>query len=275
MTRVSKERLDLLLVQRGLADSRQKAQRLIMAAQVAVGGLVVDKPGARVPLTAAVTLKSRIPYASRGGLKLDAAIKAFDIDVEGWIAADVGASTGGFTDCLLQGGVRRVYAIDVGYGQLAWTLRQDSRVVVMDRVNARYLRSLPELVDIATIDVSFISLRLVLPSVLNWLRPGGQIVALIKPQFEAGRDRVGKGGVVKDPAVHQMVLEELLGWAADHDLGIAGLLRSPITGPAGNVEFLAHWFPGMRDAVDRESAIDGVFETVNDPGGGNGRGRHV
>jgi 23S rRNA (cytidine1920-2'-O)/16S rRNA (cytidine1409-2'-O)-methyltransferase len=257
-----KERLDVLMVEQGLADSRQQAQRLIMAGQVAVGDRVVDKPGTRVPVTTAMTVKGRLSYVSRGGFKLAAALDAFGLDVHGWIVADVGASTGGFTDCLLQRGAARVYAIDVGYGQLAWKLQQDPRVIVMDRTNARHLENLAEPVHLATIDVSFISLKLILPAVLGWLREGGEIVALVKPQFEAGRGQVGKGGVVRDPAVHQQVLENLATWAASEGMGLMGLIRSPITGPAGNVEFLAHWVPGRADTVDIASLIRAVVEPV-------------
>ena len=264
MTRVRKERLDLLVVEQGLADSRQQAQRLIMAGQVAVDDQVVDKVGTRVPVTAQVTVAGGLPYASRGGIKLEAAIEAFAIDPDGWIVADVGASTGGFTDCLLQHGARRVYAIDVGYGQLAWKLQQDPRVVVMDRTNARHLAALPEPVDLATIDVSFISLKLILPAVTGWLREGGQIVALIKPQFEAGRKQVGKGGVVRDPAVHRAVLEDLTAWAASQSVGLWGLIRSPITGPAGNVEFLAHWIPGQKVPVDVAALIEVCLQPERD-----------
>jgi 23S rRNA (cytidine1920-2'-O)/16S rRNA (cytidine1409-2'-O)-methyltransferase len=265
MARVRKERLDLLLVERGLADSRQQAQRLILAGQVAIGDRVADKPGVRVSAAAEILVKEHLPYVSRGGFKLAAALDAFALDVGGWIAADVGASTGGFTDCLLQRGVSRVYAIDVGYGQLAWKLRQDARVVVMDRSNARYLERLPEPVDLATIDVSFISLRLILPAVTGWLQGKGQIVALIKPQFEAGPKRVGHGGVVRDPAIHRAVLRELTAWAASRELGLCGLIRSPITGPAGNVEFLAHWVPGDTTIVDVASLI----EACTQPEGGD------
>ena len=262
IAQAGKKRLDVLMVEQGLADSRQQAQRLIMAGQVAVGDRVMDKPGTRVPVTTQMTLKGRLPYVSRGGVKLAAALDAFGLDVHGWIIADVGASTGGFTDCLLQRGATRVYAIDVGYGQLAWRLQQDPRVVVMDRTNARYLENLAEPVHLATIDVSFISLKLILPAVLGWLGEGGQIVALVKPQFEAGRGQVGKGGVVRDPGVHQQVLENLTTWAASGGMGLIGLTRSPITGPAGNVEFLAHWVPGRADTVDAASLIKAAVEPV-------------
>lgn len=260
MAEKQKERLDNLLVQRGLVDSRHRAQRLIMAGQITVGGQVVDKPGTRVRTGVQVSVAGRLPYVSRGGLKLAAALDAFALDVRGWTVADVGASTGGFTDCLLQRGAVRVYAIDVGYGQLAWKLRQDSRVVVMDRTNARHLELLPEPVDLAAIDVSFISVRLIIPAVLRWLQPNGQIVTLIKPQFEAGKDQVGKGGVVRNPAIHLGVLEMLNSWAESQGLGLSGLIRSPLTGPAGNVEFLAHWLPGQAASSESEARIAACME---------------
>jgi len=265
MTKKRKERLDVLLAERGLVDSSQQAQRLIMAGRVRIGDRVVDKPGTQVPVTAQVTVAGDRPYVSRGGVKLAAALDAFALDVEGWVVADVGASTGGFTDCLLQHGAARVYAIDVGYGQLAWKLQQDSRVVRMDRSNARYLKSLPEPVDLATIDASFISLKLLLPTAAGWLKPGGQIVALIKPQFEARREQVGQGGVVRDARVHQAVLTDVVDWATARGLGLQGLIRSPIIGPAGNVEFLAHWRPGQ---VGREAAA--LIKACTNPEGGKG-----
>jgi 23S rRNA (cytidine1920-2'-O)/16S rRNA (cytidine1409-2'-O)-methyltransferase len=234
-------RLDQLIVQRGLAESRSRAQALVMAGQVLVDGQVALKPGMRVSADADVAIKERLPYVSRGGVKLAAALDAFHMDVSGAVCADVGASTGGFTDCLLQRGAARVYAVDVGYGQLAWTLRHDKRVVVMERTNARYLESLPELVRVVTVDASFISLRLLLPAVVRWLAPQADVVALVKPQFEAGRGQVPRGGVVRDPAVHRQVLEKVADYAAAHRLAVQGLIRSPISGPAGNVEFLMHW----------------------------------
>lgn len=252
-----KERLDVLVVERGLAESRNRAQQLIRAGQVLVDGRVLDKPGMQVPADAGVCLQEQLPYVSRGGLKLEAALEAFGIDVSGAVTADVGASMGGFTDCLLQRGAARVYAIDVGYGQLAWSLRQDERVVVMERTNVRYLDRLPEPVGLATIDVSFISLRLVLPRVVGWLMPAGQIIALIKPQFEAGPEEVGKGGIVRDSEVHRRVLYEILRFAQDLDLRVRGLIQSPIRGAEGNVEFLA-WL--SRDpaipSIDLPKAID-------------------
>jgi 23S rRNA (cytidine1920-2'-O)/16S rRNA (cytidine1409-2'-O)-methyltransferase len=250
-----KERLDLLLAQRGLAASQDQARRLIMAGQVSVGDQVVDKPGTRVATGSQVTVKGGSPFVSRGGFKLAAALEAFDLDVRGWNVADAGASTGGFVDCLLQRGANRVYAIDVGYGQLAWKLQQDPRVVVLDRTNARHLEELAEPVDLVTIDVSFISLKLILPAAMGWLREGGQIVALIKPQFEADPGQVENGGVVRDRAVHRAVLEDLTAWAASRDMGLIGLISSPLTGPAGNIEFLAHWAPGRRADGDIAALI--------------------
>jgi 23S rRNA (cytidine1920-2'-O)/16S rRNA (cytidine1409-2'-O)-methyltransferase len=241
---MKKERLDTLMVRRGLAEDRDHARRMIMAGQVRVADEVVVKPGRQVAPDATVTLVEQPPFVSRGGEKLDAALTQFELDVAGWTMADVGASTGGFTDCLLQRGARRVYAIDVGYGQLDWGLRNDPRVVVMERTNARYLESLPEPVDLVTVDVSFISLRLIFPAVVRWLTEGGHVIALIKPQFEARRVEVERGGVVSDPAVHRRVLERVLEAAADSGLGLQGLIPSPLRGPAGNVEFLGWWWLG-------------------------------
>ncbi|HHX43013.1 MAG TPA: TlyA family RNA methyltransferase [Chloroflexi bacterium] len=232
------ERLDLLLHRRGLAPSREKARRLILAGQVFVDGRRVDKAGAQVDPSADIVVRQGMPYVSRGGLKLEHALHAFGIDPRGLVAADVGASTGGFTDCLLQHGAERVYAIDVGYGQLDWGLRQDPRVVVMERTNARHLEALPEAVALVTIDVSFISLTRILPQVHRWLAPDGEVVALVKPQFEAGPERVGKGGVVRDRGVHRDVLQTTLTWAQGNGWRVLGVTRSPITGPKGNVEFL-------------------------------------
>jgi len=241
---VDRERLDILLCQRGLAESRERARRLIMAGQVLVNGEVRDKPGVRVATAADIAVTKEPTYVSRGGVKLEAALAAFGVDMRDLVVADVGASTGGFTDCLLQRGAARVYAVDVGYGQLAWRLRQDPRVIVMERVNVRYLTSLPEPIDLATVDVSFISLKLVLPVLIGLLRPQGAVIALIKPQFEAGRALVGKGGVIKDADVHRRVLWDLLGWAQSQRLKVQGLIPSPLLGPAGNAEFLAYLLAG-------------------------------
>jgi 23S rRNA (cytidine1920-2'-O)/16S rRNA (cytidine1409-2'-O)-methyltransferase len=232
-------RLDELLVLREFAPTRSQACRMLMAGQVQVEGQIVDKAGKRVPADATIEVENRPPYVSRGGLKLEAALNAFGLDPTGWTCVDIGASTGGFTDCLLKHGAKRVYAIDVGYGQLAWSLRTDPRVVVVERVNVRFLEELPELTDFATIDVSFISLRLVLPRVAKLLIPLGQAIALIKPQFEVGRESVGKGGVVRDPRLHRRAIEEVLGEAQTIGFGVTGIIRSPIQGPAGNIEFLA------------------------------------
>ena len=235
-----KERLDKLLVDRGLAESRERAQRLVMAGLVFAGDARLDKPGARIAADAALEVRGEDhPYVSRGGVKLAGALDALGLDVRGLTALDVGASTGGFTDCLLQRGARRVYAVDVGYGQLAWRLREDPRVVSLERTNVRTLArdAVPEPVDLATVDASFISLRLVLPAVAALLPAGRTIVALVKPQFEVGRGRVGAGGVVRDPALHAEVLAELQRVAAGHGLSTDALLESPLTGPAGNREF--------------------------------------
>lgn len=238
MSPASKTRLDMLLVERGLVPSREVGRRLVMAGEVLVNGEPALKPGMAVPSDAALELKRRPRFVSRGGEKLAAALERFRIAPRGWVCADVGASTGGFTDCLLQAGAVRVYAIDVGQGQLAWSLRQDARVVVMENVNARYLEALPEPIDFACVDVSFISLRLILPVVRGWLMPHGQAVALVKPQFEAGRADVGKGGVVRSAEVHGRVLTTVMSHAIDEGFAVRGLMPSPILGPAGNVEFL-------------------------------------
>jgi 23S rRNA (cytidine1920-2'-O)/16S rRNA (cytidine1409-2'-O)-methyltransferase len=234
-----KQRLDILMAERGLAESREKARAMIMAGEVLVADKLIDKPGTRVDMTAAITVKAKPRFVSRGGDKLAASLDAFPIDVSGRICADVGASTGGFTDCLLQYGAAKVYALDVGYGQIAYTLRQDARVVVIERTNARYVEQLAEPVSLVVMDASFISLRLLLPVIQNWLTPTADVIPLIKPQFEAGQDDVGKGGVVKDPRVHARVLDEVLTFAQAQGFATRGLIRSPLKGPAGNIEFLA------------------------------------
>jgi 23S rRNA (cytidine1920-2'-O)/16S rRNA (cytidine1409-2'-O)-methyltransferase len=232
-------RLDELLVQRGLCDTLSHAQGLILAGEVMVDGQVADTPGWRFDPDTPVRVRQAPPYVSRGGLKLASALDQFSLDPSGWACADVGSSTGGFTDCLLQRGASRVYAIDVGYGQLSWKLRQDPRVTCMERTNIRYLASLPELIRLSTIDVSFIGLNLVLPNVTRLLYPDGHIIALIKPQFELRKDMVERGGVVRDRSLHRIAILGVLGAAARVGLSAAGISRSPITGPAGNVEFLA------------------------------------
>jgi 23S rRNA (cytidine1920-2'-O)/16S rRNA (cytidine1409-2'-O)-methyltransferase len=230
-------RLDKLLVDKGLVPSRERAQAMILAAKVLVDGRKITKAGQKITPDCRVEL---LPYASRGGLKLHHAIEFFQLNVAGMIAMDVGASTGGFTDCLLQHGVRRVYTIDVGYGQLAWILRQDSRVIVLERQNIRYLERelVPEPIQIATIDTSFISLKLVIPSVLPFLDTPAILIALIKPQFEVGKGQVGKGGVVRDPQLHQATCESIEEFCQTLGLSVIGTTASPLLGPKGNREFL-------------------------------------
>lgn len=240
-----KERLDVLLVEQGFFDSREKAKAAVMAGLVLVNDEPADKAGMKVPRDAAIRVKGQVhPYVGRGGLKLEKAIAAFGLRMDGRIVLDIGASTGGFTDCALQHGAAFVYAIDVGYNQLDWSLRNDPRVKVMERTNFRHVT--PDMLDgpvpdMAVIDVSFISLKLILPPLQAVLQPGGETVALIKPQFEAGRDKVGKSGVVRDPAVHRDVLETVLRFAAAGGFELRGLTHSPITGGEGNIEFLAWW----------------------------------
>lgn len=228
------------MVERGLAESRSLAQRLVMAGQVRVDGQVALKPSVNLETNAVITVDHGPPFVSRGGEKLAAALDHFPITVQNKICADVGASTGGFTDCLLQHGAARVYAIDVGRGILHWKLRKDRRVVVMEETNARYLERLPELVELVTIDASFISLKVLLPVVKGWLEPNADLVVLVKPQFEAGRQEVAKGdGVIRDPLVHQRILEEVLSFAQSVGFEAKEAIRSPLLGPKGNVEFLA------------------------------------
>ncbi len=262
LTFVSKQRLDDLLVARGLAESRDAARRLIGAGEVYVDGQLADQPGAPIPAGAVLTLKAKPRFVSRGGEKLAAALARFALDARGVTAADIGASTGGFTDCLLQNGAARVYAIDVGYGELAWSLRQDSRVVVMERTNARHLQALAETVDWLVSDVSFISLHTIYATAVHWLKPGGVVVSLIKPQFEARRDQICKGGVVRDPAVHREVLVAVTSGMAELGLGLCGLMRSPLLGPAGNVEFLGWWQLGaaatdVADWIEASQRVSG------------------
>ncbi len=232
-----RERLDRLLVSRGLVPSREQGQRLIYAGEVRVDGAVGRAPAQLVSPTADIEVRRPPPFVSRGGEKLAHALDVFAVDVAGRVCLDVGASTGGFTDALLQRGAARVYALDVGRAQLAWKLRQDGRVVVMEGVNARYMEPLPEPVDLVTVDVAFISLAKVLPAVLRSLRPEGLLLALVKPQFEAGPDLVGRGGVVRDPAVHRLVLADVLATLPQLGHTPVGLTTSPLRGPAGNVEF--------------------------------------
>lgn len=261
------------MVERGLSESRSLAQRLIMAGQVRVNGQVVFKPATAIAKDSKLTVDSGPRFVSRGGDKLEAGLLAWPVEVTGCVCADVGASTGGFTDCLLQHGAAKVYAIDVGKGILHWKIRSDPHVVVMEETNARFVGSLPEPVSLVTIDASFISLKVLLPVVKSWtplrLPPntanlrgeseGGSIIALIKPQFEAGRKETAKGGgVIRDPDVHRRVLEEVLTFAQENGLIVRGLIRSPVLGPKGNVEFLA-WFGKTGENITLEDAIQTVL----------------
>ena len=238
-----KERLDVLMTELGLCDSRSRAQALIMSGEVYVDGQKCDKAGTQISEDARIEVRGNAcPYVSRGGLKLEKALRDFGVDPTGCVCSDSGASTGGFTDCLLQKGAKKVFAIDVGYGQLAWAIRNDPRVVCMERTNIRYVtpEQLGEPLDLSVVDVSFISLRIVLPAIKALLKPTGQIVCLIKPQFEAGKDKVGKKGVVRDPKVHEEVLNGFLALAAGLGMTVRNLTFSPVKGPEGNIEFLGH-----------------------------------
>ena len=250
-----KERLDVMMVRLGLAPSREKARAIIMAGEVLVDGQREDKPGSAFPDTVKITVRGNpIPYVSRGGLKLEKAVKAFGLKLQGRICMDVGSSTGGFTDCMLQNGAVKVYSVDVGHGQLDWKLRNDERVVCMERTNIRYVtpEDIQERPSFVSIDVSFISLTKVLPAVRALLEDGGEIVCLIKPQFEAGREKVGKKGVVRDPAVHLEVLEHFLEHAKENNFTVVGLTYSPIRGPEGNIEYLGY--------LEKGSGTPGSFD---------------
>ncbi len=245
-----KERLDVLLVRRNLAPSREKARAIIMAGQVYVENQKEDKAGAKFSDTAKIEVRGdTLPFVSRGGLKLSKAIAQFDISLEGQVCLDVGASTGGFTDCMLQSGALRVYAIDVGHGQLDWKLRKDPRVICMEKTNIRYAKpeDFPETAGFCSIDVSFISLQKVLEPVKRLLLPQAEVICLIKPQFEAGREKVGKKGVVRDPCVHREVIEAVCAYAEDAGFSLCHLDFSPIKGPEGNIEYLLHLKNGGRD----------------------------
>jgi len=248
-----KIRLDKLLLEKKLAPTRQKAQALIAAGQVLVDNRLADKAGTLVEDAAVIEIKESCPYVSRGGYKLEAGLEFFSIDPTGLICIDIGASTGGFTDCLLQNGAEKVYAVDVGYGQLAWELRQDPRVVVMERTNARYLTTedIGDLVDFAVIDAAFISLKLLIPPLLQLFRDQVSILALIKPQFEVGRGKVGKGGIVRDPALHQEVIDGILAFCKTLGLQSRGVTPSPILGPKGNKEFLVHLVSGSLPQAEK------------------------
>lgn len=238
-----KLRLDQLLYKKGITESRQKARALILEGKVIVNGQKIEKPGTLVEETAEITISGEaLPYVSRGGLKLESALKEFSVDVKDKVAMDIGAGTGGFTDCLLQHGAKRVYAVDVGYGQLAWKLRTDPRVIPIERTNIRYMprEKIPEEIDIATVDVSFISLKLVIPKVLEFLKPRGEIIALIKPQFEVGKDEVDRGGVIKDPEKRKKVVQEIKNFFESLNLKVTGIIQSPIAGQKGNIEYLIY-----------------------------------
>jgi len=254
----AKPRLDQHLVDIGLAETRSRAKALILAGDVMVNGQRETRAGHQVQVSDIVVLRQKPRFVSRGGEKLDHALEAFGIDVAGLIAADLGASTGGFSDCLLQRDAARVYAVDVGHGQLDLRVRDDERVIVMEKTNARYIEVLPEPVDLVVIDVSFISLGLMFPVVARILKPGGLCVPLIKPQFEAGRDEIGKGGVVREPRIHRAVLERTCELAEANGLGVVGLVPSPLQGPAGNIEFLAHLQLGAPDG-DVPTLINGAM----------------
>lgn len=271
-----KVRLDVLLVERGLAESRAKAQAMIMAGQVRVADQVTLKPATSISADSVVTVDSGPRFVSRGGEKLDGALESFDIDVTGLVCADVGASTGGFTDCLLQRGAAKVYAIDVGKGILHWKLRNDPRVIVMEETNARFVEALPEKVSLVTVDASFISLKILLPVVKKWIEPNppsppfppreggngglGHIIALIKPQFEAGRKDVSRGdGVIRDPEIHRQVLLDVLGFAQREAFGIRGLIKSPLLGPKGNAEFLVWLTTDETQGAPLEEIVNALF----------------
>ena len=238
-----KKRLDVLLTEQLYADTRSKAQAIIMAGQVYVNGQKADKPGTAYEETVQIEVRGvTCPYVSRGGLKLEKALRDFGVKPEGYVCSDSGASTGGFTDCLLQQGAKKVFAIDVGYGQLDWKIRSDERVVVMERTNIRYVtpEDLGEPLDLSVIDVSFISLKIVLPTIKTLLKPTGQVLCLIKPQFEAGKEKVGKKGVVREPEIHKEVLDSFVDTVGELGFTILGLTFSPVKGPEGNIEFLGH-----------------------------------
>lgn len=262
---VKKERLDILLVEKGIFTSRERAKTSIMAGKIFVDGQRVDKAGEKVSVDAEIIFKGQeIPYVSRGGLKLEKAMKEFEISLENKTCMDIGASTGGFTDCMLQNGAKKVFSIDVGYGQFAWKLRTDPRVVCMERTNIRYVTidDIGEYIDFASIDVSFISLKKIMPATINLLSNEGEVVALIKPQFEAGKEKVGKKGVVRDINVHKEVVKSIVDYLYSEDLNILAVSYSPIKGPEGNIEYLVYF---TKDK-NREStfSLDDIENTVNE-----------
>lgn len=262
-----KERLDILIAQRGLAESRERAKAYIMAGVVYVNGQKEDKAGLKVDVTASIEVREKMRYVSRGGFKLEKAMAQFPIELEGKTCMDVGASTGGFTDCMLQNGAEKVYSIDVGYGQLAWKLREDERVVCMEKTNMRYVthEQIPEEIDFSSIDVSFISLTKILLPVYNLIKEGGEVVALIKPQFEAGREQVEKHGVVRDPKVHKQVIHLVWEYAKSIGLSIRGLDFSPIKGPEGNIEYLIYLKKATEELpLETDTLIEKVVSASHD-----------
>jgi len=266
---MAKVRLDVLLVEQGFLESRQKAQTTIMSGLVFVNGQRCDKPGTPVAADAQIEVRGNVMrYVSRGGLKLEKAMATWPIDLTDTVCMDIGASTGGFTDCMLQNGAKKVYAVDVGYGQLAWKLRSDERVVCLERTNARYLshEEVPEEPDFTSVDVSFISLKLILPAIAGLLRQGGEVVCLVKPQFEAGKEKVGKKGVVRDPAVHLEVLEHFLEYAKENNFTVLGVTYSPIRGPEGNIEYLGHLRLGEGEtgSFDLKEIVEASHEALKE-----------
>lgn len=265
---MKKERIDVLLAERGIVDSREKAKKLVMAGVVLVDNERVDKPGTKIDVESEIRLKGGNPlkYVSRGGLKLEKAIESFEIELKGKVALDIGASTGGFSDCMLQNGVEKVYAIDVGYGQLDWKVRSDERVVAMDRTNIRNVtkEDVGELADFASIDVSFISLKLVLPVAKDLTNEDAEIVALIKPQFEAGKDKVGKKGVVRDKRVHEEVVKSIYEFSKGIGLYFRGMTYSPVKGAEGNIEYLAYISKKEEDCIDIDSLLEKVVESSHE-----------
>jgi 23S rRNA (cytidine1920-2'-O)/16S rRNA (cytidine1409-2'-O)-methyltransferase len=263
---MTKTRIDILLVDRGLADDPALAQRLLMAGQVRVNGQIILNPATTVDPAAALTVEKGPRFVSRGGDKLEAGLKAFGVAVSGQICADVGASTGGFTDCLLHYGAARVYAIDVGHGILDWKLRQDLRVIVMEETNARHIEHLPEVVNLVTMDASFISLKILLPVVKGWLSSPGEVIALIKPQFEAGRMQAARArGVIRDPEIHLRVMLELLAFSQQVGFETRAVLRSPLRGPKGNIEFLAYLSVSGQASMDIHELVAGLFPPSGGP----------
>mgnify|MGYP000899932179 CR=1 FL=1 len=261
---MKKERLDVLLVNKGLFESREKARSSIMAGVVFVAGNKEDKPGLKVDIESEIMIKENVhPYVSRGGLKLEKAIKVFNIDLKGKTAMDIGASTGGFTDCMLKNGAAKVFAVDVGYGQLAWQLRNDERVVCMERTNIRYVEreQIGTLVDFASVDVSFISLKKVIPVAIKLMTDEGELMCLIKPQFEAGRDKVGKHGVVRDSKVHEDVIKDIITFVLETGLKVKGLDFSPIKGPEGNIEYLIY-LSKKEGSIDLQNLYNEVSKVV-------------